>query len=261
MLIVAGIAAAAYLIYKNWEPIKSFFSNLWQGVKNITSTAWEGIKSGFLNYTPHGLIIKHWDSVSGWFSGLWGRVKGGCEHWLGRYQNSILRHRRVSDGWFIGGLTAKLKAVKDKILSIGDSVTSWFKDKLGIASPSKVFAGLGGHLSEGLAVGIEGQKGMVLASMDGIRRDLARPMLATATIGASAMMNAATAAPSPAFGDVGQASAQIASAGKSVSISSSDTFNITITGDFGQDQEARLRLLLEEHERAKMLDRERYLND
>ena len=64
----------------------------------------------------------------------------------------------LMDG-LIGGLTAKLKAVKDKILSIGDSVTSWFKDKLGIASPSKVFAGLGGHLSEGLAVGIDSQKG------------------------------------------------------------------------------------------------------
>ena len=48
----------------------------------------------------------------------------------------------------------------------------------------------------------------------------------------------------PFFGDMGQASAQIAGAGKSVSVRSSDTFNITITGDFGPDQEARLRLLL-----------------
>lgn len=32
ILIGAAIAGAAYLIYKNWEPIKTFFSGLWSGI-------------------------------------------------------------------------------------------------------------------------------------------------------------------------------------------------------------------------------------
>lgn len=76
-LAVTAIAGGAYLIYRNWEPIKSFFSGLWSGVKSFTMSAWEGIKSGLMNYTPHGLIIQHWDSISGWFTGLWGRVQSG----------------------------------------------------------------------------------------------------------------------------------------------------------------------------------------
>ena len=314
---LAGYSPSAILT-NTWESVSTTFTSLWQGVSTATTSAWDGIKAGFLNYTPHGLIITHWDQIGTYFGTLWDDVKttfstkweeiktattswatdflaiggdiltglsdgitGGVQAVIDTISgigNSIVTTFKdilgiqspstvfsefggfLMDG-LIGGLNAKIKAVKDKIMSIGDSVTSWFKEKLGIASPSKVFAGLGGHLSEGLAVGIDKQKGLVFASMEGIRRDLARPMLASATIGASAMMSAAVAAPSAAFGDIEQASAQIAQVGKSVSVSSSDTFHITITGEFNQDQEERLRLLLEEHERGKMLERERLLND
>lgn len=38
-LIVGAIAGAAYLIYKYWEPIKSFFGDLWNGVLSTFNTA------------------------------------------------------------------------------------------------------------------------------------------------------------------------------------------------------------------------------
>jgi TP901 family phage tail tape measure protein len=443
VLIVAGIAAAAYLIYKHWEPIKAFFSNLWQGVKNFTINAWESIKSAFMNYTPHGLIITHWDSISSWFSGLWGRVKTGMstawegikaafmnytphgliiQHWdsiaswfsnlWGRVRTGtttawegiksaflsytphglIITHwdsiatwfsglwERVKTGvslgwegiksafvtytpagmiysnwegiatWFggkwdqvkstftlkweeikagtlgwasdflaiggniltglsngitggvqavldtisgigasivstfkgilgiqspstvfaefggflmdglIGGLRAKIAAVRDAINGIGSSVVGWFKDKLGIASPSKVFAGLGGHLSEGLAVGIDRQKGMVFASMEGIRRDLARPMLATATIGATAM-SAAAASPVTNMADLDVAGVQLSGAGKQIVIEYKPSYVIEITGDAGEGVEEKIRRALQEHDRDRIQDLERYLND
>lgn len=68
-LAITAIAVAAYLIYKNWTPIKAFFIDLWNGVKNafnkfsnwltnswnkITSTVsntaasvWDGVKNAF----------------------------------------------------------------------------------------------------------------------------------------------------------------------------------------------------------------------
>jgi len=75
LLVIAAIAAAAYIIYKNWDKIKAFFIRLWDKVKAIFNATWQWIKKMFLNYTPHGLIIKHWASISAWFGRLWDGVK------------------------------------------------------------------------------------------------------------------------------------------------------------------------------------------
>ena len=75
ILIIAGIAIAALLIYKYWDQISAWFTDLWNGVCDVFSKAWEWIKNMFLDYTPWGLIIKHWDKISGLFSKIWGGVK------------------------------------------------------------------------------------------------------------------------------------------------------------------------------------------
>src|SRR5262249_5661172 len=41
---VAAIAAVAYLIVKNWGPIKDFFADLWLGIKQTFADAWDFIK-------------------------------------------------------------------------------------------------------------------------------------------------------------------------------------------------------------------------
>lgn len=64
----------------------------------------------------------------------------------------------------VNGLKAGLGAVKSAIGSIGDSSIGWFKEKLGIHSPSRVFAQLGGFTMAGLAQGLEGgEKGPLKA--------------------------------------------------------------------------------------------------
>jgi hypothetical protein len=42
----------------------------------------------------------------------------------------------------VNGIRSRLANVRAAITSIGDSVANWFKDKLGIRSPSRVFAAL-----------------------------------------------------------------------------------------------------------------------
>jgi phage-related minor tail protein len=46
-LIIAGaaVAALAFTIYKNWEPIKNFFVNTWQGIKDTVVTTIENVKT------------------------------------------------------------------------------------------------------------------------------------------------------------------------------------------------------------------------
>lgn len=54
----------------------------------------------------------------------------------------------------VNGLLAGMGQIKSTISSLGDSTIGWFKEKLGIHSPSRVFAELGGFTTEGLAVGV-----------------------------------------------------------------------------------------------------------
>lgn len=63
---VSAIAGAAYLIYKNWAPIKGFFVSLWRGVETTFSNAFNSIKSG---------IYAAWKPVGRFFTDLWGGVK------------------------------------------------------------------------------------------------------------------------------------------------------------------------------------------
>ncbi len=72
-LIVTAIGAAAFVIYRYWEPIKGFFSGLWGGVKSVVSGALDGIKS-VLGWTPMGLIANNWGGITEFIGGMWAGV-------------------------------------------------------------------------------------------------------------------------------------------------------------------------------------------
>lgn len=74
ILIVAAIAAAAFLIYKYWAPIKEFFIKLWNGILNN-----KYVQMALAVFMPiigiPIIIIKHWDRIKSFFSDLWDAVK------------------------------------------------------------------------------------------------------------------------------------------------------------------------------------------
>ena len=74
-LAVAAIAGGAYLIYKNWDSISTWFSAKWESTKAVFNSFTSWLGSAFLNYTPQGLIYKHWDGIGAWFSAKWESTK------------------------------------------------------------------------------------------------------------------------------------------------------------------------------------------
>jgi hypothetical protein len=54
----------------------------------------------------------------------------------------------------ISGITGKAAALKKSITGVGDNLSGWFKDKLNINSPSKVFIKHGSSVVEGLEQGL-----------------------------------------------------------------------------------------------------------
>ena len=189
------ISKAREGVKKAWGATKGWFSNLWGGVKNVTSKAWNGIKSGFLNYTPQGLIIKHWDKITGWFSNLWGNIKtniasawDGIKGWF----SNLNPVEWISGAWdrvggFFGnlgtrfyewgknilqglwnGITSMVNKVVEGVKNIGHKIAKGFKAIFGINSPSKLFAEYGLNITQGLVVGIDHGGGAVENATEGL---------------------------------------------------------------------------------------------
>lgn len=73
---VAAIAAAAYLIYDNWDSIGPYFWALWDGVKNACEAAWNWIKAT-LQAAWGGIVqmaTDRWKVLTDFFANLWSGI-------------------------------------------------------------------------------------------------------------------------------------------------------------------------------------------
>lgn len=137
---VAALAGAAYLLYQNWDQMKAYFAGAWAEIKAGFSGGITSILTVLASFSPIGLIYA---AFAGVLNYLGVDLPSRFTEFGGMIVNGL-----------INGLTAGLGAVKDTISNLGNSTIGWFKEKLGIHSPSRVFAELGGFTTEGLAQGL-----------------------------------------------------------------------------------------------------------
>jgi len=128
-LAITAIALGAFLIYEYWEPIKAFFGGLWDGIRSTFSAA-----------------ATWFGTLPATFSGFGSNIVSGL----------------------VNGITGGLGTVKDAIVNVASSTVGWFKEKLGIHSPSRVFGELGGFISQGAAIGMEGEQGRIAKAATGL---------------------------------------------------------------------------------------------
>lgn len=128
-LAITAIALAAGLIYMYWEPLKTFFGGLW-------------------------------DSVRGTFS--------AAATWFGTLPATFAAFGSNIISGLVTGITSGLGTVKDAIVNVASSTVGWFKEKLGIHSPSRVFGEIGGFISQGAALGMEDEQGRVARAASGL---------------------------------------------------------------------------------------------
>ncbi|HDR9156157.1 TPA: hypothetical protein QDB05_002641 [Burkholderia vietnamiensis] len=312
---VVLIAGAAYLIYRHWKPITSFFARVWNGVvkvfrsvidvisqylmnwtplgfivdhwndlKAITVALWSLIKSGivaaaqavgdfFMNWTIVGVIVRHWDAIKaaagtvwGWISSVaisaghgiadffmnWTLLGVIVRHWDGivAFMSGLVSRFTTLGGQIIDGMVTGfvggMGAVREAVHNVGESAIAWFKEKLGIHSPSRVFGELGGFVSEGAAIGIEDGQGRV-----------ARAAVALATVATTSFGMPALAADSalvrPAV-PIDRRPPLAASPSTAANVAASGPITINIYPQPGMDAAEIGRMVraeLERHERAK----------
>lgn len=219
-LVITGLALAAVAIIKYWQPIKAFFIGFWQGLKEGFAPLGETFATAFGAWAGILAPLKPmWDGISwalgtvfGWVGKLLTPLEATSQQldgatsagkrfgmWLasiiGFFPKVIANFVEFGGNLMSGlvkGITGKLGEVKDSIVGAGAAVTGWFKEKLGIHSPSRVFAELGGHTMDGLALGINRQQIAPLAELNSLGKKMAATAL---VVGATATPLATAAQP------------------------------------------------------------------
>lgn len=146
-LLITGIALAAYLIYQHWAPIKTFFTGLWDEVTTGFSGGLSGIVGLLINFSPVRLFYRAFAGVMSYF---------GIE-----LPATFTEFGGLLVTGLVNGISSMAGALKDSVVGIGSSVKGWFTETLGIESPSRVFICYGANISEGAALGIRAQAGLV----------------------------------------------------------------------------------------------------
>ncbi|GAA0741469.1 phage tail tape measure protein [Sphingomonas sp. ABOLD] len=181
--IVGGVAlvAAVYAIYANWGAISTWFAGLWESIKSATWSAIQFVGRVLLSFSPVGLMIQGFMALLAWMRGPLG-------------QRMIAAGGDIVRG-IITGITGMLGRLKDTIVGAASAAASWFKSKLGIHSPSRVFASFGGFMMQGLDQGLARDQDRPVDRIDGLTSRLAN---AVATGTAALAIGAGSAAPAAA---------------------------------------------------------------
>lgn len=161
---VAGIAAAVYLIYRNWDGIAAWFGNLWDGITSWFDQGIAGIMRDLASWSPAGLIVRAIDGifqafgaqpltemVADWFTGvqervarLWDDIQAWFSQGIGGIVRDLLSFSpagllmRGVDEMFqlltgvslseIGG--AWIDSLKSGINEQWQGLSSWLREKL-----------------------------------------------------------------------------------------------------------------------------------
>lgn len=273
--IIGGIATAALLIYNYWLPIRDFFAKLFSGIGqaasnfvtwlgniltsgasiviNGASAAWDGLKTMFSNLwnSARNAAVNGANAIAQAFSSIspLPALRSMFDSALSWLKNTIPTSFSQAGSEIMNGLIDGIKSmgtsVKDAVTGMGQSVMDWFKEKLGIHSPSRVFIGYGENVSQGAGLGIERGSGLALQSM----REL------TAAVAAAGVLSAAPAMADPVsplrFDTRPPIATQRAAAPVTIG---GDTYQINLQVPAGADPQAIARAVRVELER---LERER----
>jgi hypothetical protein len=192
--VIAAVVGLVALIVANWDTVVKWTQVAWSAVSAAVTVAWNWIKSTVSGAVAAvtGAISGAWNSVTSWTSNAWNRVTSIISDAWSSARNAVsngisgvisfvaslpgkilgalgnmgsLLYSAGSDLLLgmVRGITGVVGRVVDAAVSAAKSAVNSVKSFLGIASPSKVFHGLGVNVGEGFANGIAAMSSTVSA--------------------------------------------------------------------------------------------------
>ena len=144
---VAALVTAIVALWNTNEDFRNAIISAWGKIKDTISSAVNAISAFFTEKIPNAI-----QSVISWFKSIPNKFKD-----IG---SNIVRGL-----W--DGIKSMVTWIKDKISGFVGGIVSSVKGLLGIHSPSKVFAGIGGFMAKGLGEGFDDEFGAVKKSIEG----------------------------------------------------------------------------------------------
>lgn len=220
---ITAIGTAAYLLYEHWDVVGPYFESLWADIKKFFSGGTANVIQTLADFSPHRVLYRSMGKMLSYL---------GIELPASFTEFGVM----MMDG-LANGIASKLGDLQDGIIHVGKSMGGWFKETLGIQSPSRVFAELGGFTMAGLAQGIEAGAQGALAAVSKVGKQLTL---------AGGLVLGGTALPALAIDNRPPLSTS-ASATKD----SHDTYEINIHATPGMDAHAVARAVREELSRVE----------
>lgn len=162
---------------KGWGTnIKNFVVNLWNnivlGVKNFINNLKTNFSNGFNAIKTN--IQNVINNIKNFVTNILNTLRQLPE------QARSMGHNLIAGLW--NGISNMVDWVVDKVSGFANSIVSTVKKAFGIASPSKVFAEIGGFLAEGLdegfTDGMEDVKDDMLSASDGLTASMTAEVMA-----------------------------------------------------------------------------------
>lgn len=183
LLIAAAIAAAAYLIYKNWDDI----SDAAVSMVNKVKSAFEELKDKIASLRQ--FVGEKIDDIADYFRQLPGKIIAAIKEGAAKIKEEFTRMvndakqsgKHFVDG-FVEGITERFQKIADACKKIADTV----KDFLGFTRPDKgplhYYEQWMPHFMQGLAKGIRGNVGLVKNAVNDVAKTMSIPLDANASM-------------------------------------------------------------------------------
>jgi hypothetical protein len=115
----AAIGALAYVIIKNWEPIKDFFVDIWEGITSTASACWEALKAGIKVFTD--TVTETWEGFKNKTTEIWEAIKQFLVDWWPYLLGALLG----PIGLVVAAIYDNWDAIKQSTIEIWTTIKDW----------------------------------------------------------------------------------------------------------------------------------------
>jgi phage-related protein len=160
-LLITGVIVATVALVKNWDAVTAAFRNVGSAISSAMSSIRDAV----------------------------GNVIGNVTSSLGHLASSFFNMGKDIITGLVNGIISNAMAPINAVKNVATNLVNTFKSFFKIGSPSKLFAGYGKNIVEGLSGGIDNAQQLAISSLNSMSARLASPSFNFAGAGGGAPVN------------------------------------------------------------------------